>query len=114
MTTGAGTYTSTTFSWNASPTNPSSYTITGSDSVGNQVTTALSFATDTTAPANVLSLSGQSGGGSFLSGTTVYYQGSTAGSSPLPTLPPMAAQAPPRVPSALGGTSTGWSFTGQP
>ena len=54
--------------------------VTGTDNVGNTVTTTLTFVNDSTAPVNSLSLSGQTGGGSFLSGNTVYYHGSTAGS----------------------------------
>lgn len=54
VTTGTGTnpitYTSSAFSWTASPSTPGSYTVTGRDVGGNQVNTALSFAPDNTGP----------------------------------------------------------------
>ncbi len=53
----------------------------GMDAVGNSSSTVTqSVKIDTVAPTNGFSLTNKSGGGSLLSGTTLYYQGSTAGS----------------------------------
>jgi YVTN family beta-propeller protein len=62
-----GPFTSSTFSWSQNPSNPSGYSITGTDSNGNTVNTPLSFVNDTTAPTGgALSVNGTaaSGGGS--------------------------------------------------
>ena len=111
MTTGAGTYTSTTFSWNASPTNPSSYTITGSDGAGNQVTTALSFATDTTAPTQSVSLTKVTGG-VVLNGSTIYYKGNAAGSFTLTDTVSDAGSGPASALFPAIGTS-GWTHNSE-
>lgn len=55
VTTGSGsnptkTYSSTTYSWTPSPSNPPVQTITGADGAGNTVDTALTFVNDTAAP----------------------------------------------------------------
>ena len=54
VTTGTGTnpktYTSSSFSWTASPGNPPSITITGKDVAGNPVSTGLGFTSDVTGP----------------------------------------------------------------
>ena len=44
------TYNSSTFTWTASPSNPGSYTVTGTDAAGNTGTSAVSFTSDTTGP----------------------------------------------------------------
>jgi PKD repeat protein len=84
------------------------------DNVGNQATisSASVLKLDGSAPTNALSLTGNSGGGAFLSGGTLYYQGSTAGSFKLQN----AVSDPDSGPAsstfgALGGSTTGWSFT---
>jgi YVTN family beta-propeller protein len=62
-----GPFTSSTFSWSQNPTNPSGYSITGTDSNGTTVNTPLSFVNDTTAPTGgALSVNGTAatGGGS--------------------------------------------------
>ena len=46
-----GPYTSTTFSWTANPSNPTGYTVTGTDNAGNSNPAAVTLASDTTAPA---------------------------------------------------------------
>ena len=43
-------YTSSTYSWTASPANPALYTVQGQDTLGNPVDTPLSFASDTAGP----------------------------------------------------------------
>ncbi|HWF49163.1 MAG TPA: beta-propeller fold lactonase family protein [Solirubrobacteraceae bacterium] len=43
-------YSSSTFSWTANPTNPSGYAITSADAAGNLASTPLGFVSDTTAP----------------------------------------------------------------
>ncbi len=45
-----GPFTSASFSWTASPTNPSGYTVTGTDAAGNSGGSAITFVSDTTAP----------------------------------------------------------------
>ena len=57
----------------------------GTNWTGSESAKSPTVLVDTTAPTNDLSLSSQSGGGSFLSGTTVYYHSSTAGPSRSPT-----------------------------
>jgi len=44
------TYNSSNFSWTASPSNPGSYTVTGTDAAGNTGTSAVTFTSDTTGP----------------------------------------------------------------
>ena len=61
---------------------------------------------------NNLTLSDQSGGDSFMSGNTVYFHGSTAGSFTITNGLTDSASGP--ASSAypnLGGTSTGWTHT---
>jgi len=67
---------------------------------------------DTTAPVNVLSLSGVSGG-AYMAGTTVYYRGAGAGSFTLTNAETDAggAGAFSSATSALTGTATGWSHS---
>ena len=49
--TGSSPYTSTTFSWTATPTNPfAGYTVTATDQAGNTTTQAITFVVDNTAP----------------------------------------------------------------
>jgi hypothetical protein len=75
---------------------------------------ANTFIVDTVAPVNALSLVSQSGGGSYYpgSGTTVYYQGSTAGSFKLQDAVSDSGSGPASSGfAALGGSSTGWTFT---
>jgi hypothetical protein len=86
------------------------------DNVGNQTaigsTDVVKF--DTSAPTNALTLTSQSGGGSYYSGAgmTVYYQGSTAGSFKLQNAVSDTGSGPASSAfAALGGTFTGWSFT---
>jgi hypothetical protein len=47
-----GPYTSSTFSWGASPSTPSGYTVSGNDVAGNTASTALTFTADTSAPSS--------------------------------------------------------------
>ena len=79
---GSYTYRSASLTSNAGQSDGAvNYTVNATDNVGNASTNSTRFVTfDSTAPVNNLSLSGQTGGGSYLSGTTVYYKGSTAGS----------------------------------
>jgi len=75
---------------------------------------ANTFIVDTTPPTNALSLTSKSGGGSYYSGsgTTVYYQGSTAGSFKLQNVVSDPGSGPASSAfAALGGSTTGWSFT---
>ena len=71
---------SSSFSWTASPNNPTSYTVTATDSVGNSGTATISFVSDTTGPA--VSLATGSTNHAYLNtGTnTMYYKGNTTGS----------------------------------
>ena len=65
--TGASPYVSSTFSWSASPSAPSAYTLTGADAAGNTATQGVSFVADTAAPTGgALTVNGAaaSGGGS--------------------------------------------------
>ncbi|MGZ4209844.1 MAG: OmpL47-type beta-barrel domain-containing protein [Actinomycetota bacterium] len=61
-------------------------------------------------PVNSLTLSGQGGGGSFLSGSTLYYQGVVAGSFRVGNSVTSVGSSPASSDfAALGGTPTGWS-----
>jgi hypothetical protein len=67
--------------------------------------------TDPTPPTNSLSLSSVTGG-AFLSGSTVYYRGSSAGSLKLTNAVADAGSGPASSSTAaLGGTTTGWTHT---
>ncbi len=63
---GASPYVSSTFSWSASPSTPSGYTLTGADNAGNSATQGLTFVDDSTAPTGALTVNGTAatGGGS--------------------------------------------------
>jgi hypothetical protein len=85
-----------------------------SDNVGNQatITSASIVKVDTVAPTNSLSLTSKSGGGSFLSGTTLYYQGSVLGSFKIQNAVADTGSGPASSAfPALGGTTTGWTHT---
>jgi hypothetical protein len=64
-----GPYTSSSFSWSATPSNPSSYTVTGADAAGNTAATTLSFTPDNGAP---------TGGALTVNGTAATPAGSTS------------------------------------
>lgn len=64
-----GPYTSGSFSWTASPTNPAAYTVTGADVAGNTSPASLTFVSDTTAP---------TGGALTVNGTAASSGGSTS------------------------------------
>ena len=106
---------SSTFSWTGGATSSPTEVVTGTDNVGNANpgTTRFTFVNDSTAPVNSLSLTNQSGGGSVISGNTVYYHGSTTGSFTITNALTDAEDAGPASSSypTLGGTTTGWSHT---
>jgi hypothetical protein len=85
-----------------------------SDNVGNPatITSASIVKVDTVAPTNSLSLTSKSGGGSFLSGSTLYYQGSVLGSFKIQNAVADSGSGPASSAfPALGGTTTGWTHT---
>jgi hypothetical protein len=47
-----GSYTSSSFSWNANPSVPAGYSVTGADAAGNTTSTSLTFVNDSTAPSS--------------------------------------------------------------
>jgi hypothetical protein len=47
-----GSYSSSSFSWNANPSVPAGYSVTGADAAGNTTSTSLTFVRDTTAPSS--------------------------------------------------------------
>jgi hypothetical protein len=59
-----GPYSSSAFSWTASPSNPSGYAVTGKDSLGNSIATGVTFVDDITAPVTTLTLSPSAPNGS--------------------------------------------------
>ncbi len=69
---GASPYVSTSFSWTSSPTNPTGYTLTGTDQAGNTAPRALTFTSDTAVP---------TGGALTVNGTAATGGGSTSVSS---------------------------------
>ncbi|MGD0255195.1 MAG: hypothetical protein ABSB99_06550 [Acidimicrobiales bacterium] len=109
-----------TYTWSAAnPTttgSPPAVTATnnaGLTSSGTNTTNPFAMVADSTAPVNNLSLSGQSGGGSYLSGTTVYYHGSVAGSLTITNALTDTGGSGPASSSfpALSGTATGWTHS---
>jgi len=86
-----------------------------SDNVGNSIayTSANVVEVDTTPPANSLSLTSQTGGGSYLSATTLYYRGTIAGSFKLiNTISDSGSASASSAFPALAGTTTGWTHAG--
>ena len=80
--------------------------------VGTESAKSPAVTVDTTPPVNNLSLSGQSGGGSFLSGNTVYYHGSTTGSFTITNALSDSGSGPASTTyPTLSGTTSGWSHT---
>jgi hypothetical protein len=84
------------------------------DNAGNveSTNTTATIKVDIVNPANALTLTTKSGGGSFLSGSTVFYQGSAAGSFKIQNAVTDAdSGAASSTFAALGGTPTGWTHT---
>ena len=83
------------------------------DAAGNAETAgSATIKLDNVAPANALALTGKTGGGSFMSGNTVFYQGATLGSFKIQnTLTDATSGAASSAFGVLGGTATGWSHT---
>src|SRR5205823_1593419 len=114
----SGTTACSSGSWSASITTISAdggYTASGtqSDAAGNNGSSGnKSITLDTIQPTNSLSLASQTGG-SYLTGTTLYYQGSAAGSFRIQNAVADSGSGPDSSQfGGLGGTSTGWTFTG--
>lgn len=83
------------------------------DNVGNtEVAKTQTVRIDSTAPSSALTLSGVTGG-AFLSGSTVFYRGVSAGSFTLTNAvaDPGGSGAASSTTSPLGGTATGWTHT---
>jgi hypothetical protein len=95
---------------------------TATDNAGNSASASFAVKIDKTAPANALSLVNQSTQGgpasstnaaSYLSGSTLWYAGGVAGSFKLQNALTDNLSGPASSSyAALGGTTTGWSFTG--
>ncbi len=76
---GAGVYDSSPFSWTTSASNPAGYSVGVADQAGNTASQALTFANDQAAPTGALTL-GTSPVGALVTGTTLYFRSSAAGS----------------------------------
>jgi hypothetical protein len=118
ISTQSGTATCTAGAWSATLTSISTegtYTASASqqDAAGNNGSSGnKSITLDTTQPTNSLSLASQTGG-SYLTGTTLYYHGSAAGSFRIQNAVADSGSGPDSSQfGGLGGTSTGWTFTG--
>ena len=119
--TSIGTDTTATYSvnWNTTTVTDGLYDlrVITTDNAGNATTSATiaSVRVDNTAPANALSLTSISPAGSaYLSGTTVFYHGASAGSFQLQNALTDAGAGPASSAfPALGGTATGWTHTTQ-
>jgi hypothetical protein len=83
------------------------------DNAGNSSTSpSVTVRIDNTSPTNSLSLANRNGGGSFLAGTALYYQGSVAGSFALQNALTDGGSGPAASTfGAFGGSSTGWTHT---
>src|SRR5207244_310281 len=78
--TGSSPYTSATFSWTASPTNPSNYTVQSTDRVGNTASaTAITFTSDTTGPSISIATGSTSNAYLNTSTNTMYFKGDASG-----------------------------------
>ncbi len=108
------TYRSAALTSNATADSTVAYTVNATDVAGNTSAYANngSATFDTTAPVTSLSLSNQTLGSSYLTGTKVYYRGSAAGTFTI-TNSLSDAESGPHSSAfpALGGTATGWTHT---
>ncbi|HVM16160.1 MAG TPA: chitobiase/beta-hexosaminidase C-terminal domain-containing protein, partial [Gaiellaceae bacterium] len=86
------------------------YTLTGTDRVGNTVSVRTTVKVDTTNPTNSVSLLLGSGG-AHLSGTTIFYRGSAAGSFQLRNAVSDSASGPASSATALVAAGSGWTHT---
>ena len=85
------------------------------DNAGNvaTITSASVVKVDKAGPTSSLALTGQTGGASYLSGNTIYYQGSSAGSFQLQDTVGDAASGPASSQfGSLGGAVANWTFAG--
>jgi hypothetical protein len=89
------------------------YTLIGTDNVGNTASISTTVEVDTTPPSNGLSLNVTSGS-AYLGGTTLYYRGGSGHSGSFTITNTIGAESGPASSTfgSLGGTSTGWTFTG--
>ena len=89
-----------------------SMNVSAADNAGSATNLSVSISADITGPTNSLSLTNQTGG-SFLNGSTVYYDGANTGSFTIQNALTDAGSGPASSTFGdLGGTSTGWTFTG--
>jgi hypothetical protein len=85
------------------------------DNAGNvaTITSASVVKVDKAGPTNSLALTGQTGGASYLSGNTIYYQGSSAGSFQLQNTVLDTSSGPASSQfGSLGGSVANWMFAG--
>jgi hypothetical protein len=110
----SGTITGTSCTESAVPAGSWRYSITpvvGTNWTGAESPLSPVVYTDSTAPANSLSLSNVSGGAG-MSGTTIYYDGSVAGSLTITNAVTDTGSGPASsTTSALAGTTTGWTHS---
>jgi hypothetical protein len=103
---------SATYTRTSATTSTSLSGVSATNNAGFSSSMTVTLTVDKTAPVNNLSLSNQTGGGSALSNVTIYYQGSVAGSLTVTNAVSDSVVAPASsMFSALGGTSTGFTFT---
>jgi hypothetical protein len=87
--------------------------VTATNNAGSTTTENVTIAVDNTAPVNNLTLTNQSGGSAYLSGTTLYYQGPVAGSFTISNALTDAGSGPASTTfGGLTGTSAGFTFAG--
>lgn len=95
------------------PTGAWTYSVTpviGTNWRGNESAKSAAVIAESAPPANSLALSGLSGG-AWMSGSTIYYRGASAGSFTLTNGVTDAYSGPASSTTALGGITAGWSHT---
>lgn len=111
----AGTITTTSCTESGVPVGQWKYSVTplfATNWIGPESSLSTPVWSDSTPPTNVLDVANRAGSGSYLTGSTVYYKGSSAGTFQLSNSLTDSGSGPASsTTTALAGTSTGWAHT---